>query len=75
MNIHLRHDLQKSCDVLEDPGHAVGLTVFQLEQSIRELEKMRTEPLADRHVYASRAQLQRSAIRLMRLAALVAERG
>lgn len=67
MNLHLRHDLQKSCDVLDDPAHAVGLTVFQLEQAIRDLEKMRTEPLADRHVYASRVQIQRAAIRLMYL--------
>jgi hypothetical protein len=72
MNVHLRHDLTKSSELLEDPGHSVGLTVFQLEQSIRDLEKMRTDPLAGRHVYASRVQLERAAIRLMRLASQVA---
>jgi hypothetical protein len=70
MNMQLRHDLQKSCEVLEDPGHAVGLSVFQLEQNIRDLERMRTDTLAGRHVNASRAQLQRAAIRLMRLASV-----
>jgi hypothetical protein len=38
------------------------------------LEKMRTDPLAGRHVYASRVQLERAAIRLMRLASQVANR-
>jgi hypothetical protein len=74
MNVHLRHDLTKSCEVLNDPGHSVGLTVFQLEQDIKDLEKMQTDPLAGRHVYASRVQLQRAAIRLMRLAAQVGDR-
>ena len=66
MNLHTA--LTKSIKLHDNPGHSVGLAVFQLHELIKELEVMNKDPLAARHVSADRVMLQRLAIRLLRLA-------
>lgn len=60
----LRDGLQ---DALNTPGARAGFAVYQLCETVKELEALNKDPLAQRHVRASREDLRRMAIRLHHL--------
>lgn len=68
MNIQLRNQLTKSVLLCEDPAQLVGQTVFALRQAIDDIDVLRGDPLAQRHVFADRNEIQRLAVRLARVA-------
>lgn len=52
---------------LDTPGARAGFAVYQLCETVKELEALDKDPLAFRHVRASREELRRMAIRLHHL--------
>ena len=54
-------------DELNTPGARAGFAVFKLGDIVKDLEALNKDPLAHRHVRASREELRRLTIRLHHL--------
>lgn len=66
----LRQNLRDSIsleDALNTPAARAGYAVFQLRETVKELEALNKDPITHRHVRASREELRRMTVRMHHL--------